>query len=240
MEGDAGRWARQGAAPAAPRLQHVFVGATVPNAGTRNVSLMLQKRWPAATWVETPELHKTLTRIEHRFIEVDRETRPLALREALAGGVAAGPALVFANSIEGVAEACAILKKSGHRAEIFTKELPLEERRERLARFKAGELPLLVCSGLAARGLDLPQVAHVVQYEFAGNAVDHLHRIGRTARAGAAGRATTLYTQKELELVRTIEGAGVEGTTVEGAFSRKRSFRNKLRKQRKAARGSQI
>ncbi len=51
------------------------------------------------------------------------------------------------------------------------------------------EPPILVCSGLASRGIDFPNVGHVIQFDFAGNSVDHLHRIGRTARAGASGLA---------------------------------------------------
>ena len=76
----------------------------------------------------------------------------------------------------------------------------------------------------------MPGVSHVVQAEFAGNAVDYLHRIGRTARAGAAGRVTNLYLPVSFDLVEAVRAAEQNGHNIETAFSRKRSFRKKYKK----------
>jgi len=73
-------------------------------------------------------------------------------------------------------------------------------------------------------------VVHVVQAEFAGNAVEYLHRIGRTARCGAAGRVTNLVGAKDEELIAAIRLCEENGQPVESAFSRKRSFRKKYKK----------
>lgn len=67
------------------------------------------------------------------------------------------------------------------------KDVPLRERINTLEKFQAGELKVLVCTDLAARGLDIPNVSHVIQLDFAPNAAQVLHRTGRTARAGATG-----------------------------------------------------
>eukprot|EP00667_Euglena_gracilis_P007727 EG_transcript_7807 len=216
-------------APLNGRTQHVFCGATVPNFGERNVSNLIQKRWPRATWVQSPNLHRPLERLEHRFVFApDAEARRQALLRAVAHDLPAEGlpqrTLVFANSIATVNAAHAILQDAGYAAELFHKEVEPAEREARLAQFKAGTLPILVCSGLASRGIDFPLVGHVVQYEFAGNSVEHLHRVGRTARAGAKGLGTTLYGPTEAPLVDSMERADGEGRAVEHTFSRRRSF----------------
>ena len=68
------------------------------------------------------------------------------------------------------------------------KNVPPSQRIETLQRFKSGELKVLICTDLASRGLDIPDVSHVIQLDFAPNAAQVLHRTGRTARAGAPGK----------------------------------------------------
>ncbi|KAF9604463.1 hypothetical protein IFM89_006745 [Coptis chinensis] len=70
----------------------------------------------------------------------------------------------------------------------------------------------------------------VFKAEFASSAVDFIHRIGRTARAGQSGLVTSLYTKSNRDLVAAVHQAGNLGQPVEKAFSRKRGFRNKLKK----------
>ena len=68
------------------------------------------------------------------------------------------------------------------------KDVPVEQRLESLERFKSGDLKVLVCTDIASRGLDILDVSHVIQLDFASNAAYVLHRAGRTARAGAHGK----------------------------------------------------
>src|SRR5687768_14962937 len=75
-----------------------------------------------------------------------------------------------------------------------------------LKQFNEGSVPVLVASNLGSRGIDFDaRVTHVVQYEFASNRIDHLHRIGRTGRAGAPGRVTNFYDESDKELVEAIQ-----------------------------------
>ena len=74
------------------------------------------------------------------------------------------------------------------RVGMIHKNLPLSQRTETLNKFKSAELKVLICTDLASRGLDIQDVSHVIQLDFAPNAAHMLHRTGRTARAGAAGR----------------------------------------------------
>ena len=74
------------------------------------------------------------------------------------------------------------------RVGMIHKKLSLSQRRETLNKFKSAELKVLICTDLASRGLDIQDVSHVIQLDFAPNAAHVLHRTGRTARAGASGR----------------------------------------------------
>lgn len=73
---------------------------------------------------------------------------------------------------------------------------------------------VMVCTDSAARGLDIPGVDHVIQAEFASSAVDFLHRAGRTARAGARGRLTSLYSSDDAALAAAIRNAIERGLPV--------------------------
>merc|ERR1712096_116165 len=106
-----------------------------------------------------------------------------------------GRTLVFANSASRADDAFKILRRAGLVAEnacAFHPSTPLVRREEALKRFSKSADGLLVCSGLGARGIDLPDVALVVEYQLAPNMIEHVHRVGRTARAGKEGRAVSL------------------------------------------------
>merc|ERR1712060_358257 len=74
-----------------------------------------------------------------------------------------------------------------------------------LSGFKAKERRILVCTDVASRGLDVPSVDLVVNYDIPKNSKDYIHRVGRTARAGRTGRAVTMVTQYDIELFQRIE-----------------------------------
>ena len=76
-----------------------------------------------------------------------------------------------------------------------------------LGKFRAGVVNILVCTDVASRGLDIPAVELVVNYDVPRRSDDYIHRVGRTARAGRGGRAISLVTQYDVELVHTIENA---------------------------------
>lgn len=91
-------------------------------------------------------------------------------------------------------------------------------------------LRILCCTDIASRGLDTRSVRHVIQAEFAQDAVRYLHRIGRTARAGDGGGVTNLLTRSSVDLAQALLSAAAAGRTVDEAFSRGRSFRKRIKK----------
>jgi superfamily II DNA/RNA helicase len=89
---------------------------------------------------------------------------------------------------------------------------------------------IMVSTDAAARGIDLPQVTHVIQADFVENAIEFLHRVGRTARAGKSGKVTSLYGSSDANLADAVRKYVEAGEPVADCFSRNRSFRRKVKR----------
>lgn len=98
-----------------------------------------------------------------------------------------------------------ILRRLSHRVTSLHSLLPQSERIANLSRFRASAARLLVATDVAARGLDIPSVGLVINYDVPRNPDDYIHRVGRTARAGREGEAITLVGQRDVQLVLAIE-----------------------------------
>lgn len=97
------------------------------------------------------------------------------------------------------------LRRLSHRVTSLHSGLPQSERTSNLARFRATAARILVATDVASRGLDIPSVALVVNFDVPRNPDDYVHRVGRTARAGRKGEAVTLVGQRDVQLVLAIE-----------------------------------
>ncbi|CAD5165193.1 unnamed protein product [Musa acuminata subsp. malaccensis] len=218
--------------------QYVFVAATLPSSGKRTAGGVLKQMFPDAICVSGSFLHRHNPRLEQRWIEVTPDSQVDALLDAVNYGyrckapdshVDASRTMVFANTVDAVQSVAKILERVGLECILYHREGSLEERTSNLNHFRKNG-GIFVCTDAASRGLDIPNVSHVIQAEFATSAVDFLHRVGRTARAGQFGTVTSLYTRSNQDLVCAVRQAERTGEPVENAFSRKRSFRNKLKK----------
>jgi superfamily II DNA/RNA helicase len=114
-------------------------------------------------------------------------------------------AIVFSNRKTTVRELADSLRRNGFAASQIHGDMEQAERIRELDRFKAGEINILVASDVAARGLDIKGVSHVINYDVPWHPDDYIHRIGRTGRAGATGKAFTLATPEDAEAVENIE-----------------------------------
>ncbi|KAB2090922.1 hypothetical protein ES319_A03G155300v1 [Gossypium barbadense] len=217
--------------------QYIFVAATLPVNGKKTAGAVLKKMFPDANWVSGSYLHQHNPRLKEKWIEVTTDNQVDALIEAvkqfgskaLDHGAGVSRTMVFGNTVEAVEAVANILQRAGIECYRYHTGLSLAERAESLDDFRA-KGGIFVCTDAAARGVDIPNVSHVIQADFATSAIDFLHRVGRTARAGQFGVVTSLYNESNRDLVNAIRAAGKLGQPVEAAFSRKRSFRNKLKK----------
>ena len=114
-------------------------------------------------------------------------------------------AIVFANRKTTVRELNKSLQRDGFRSGEIHGDMDQSSRLQELARFKAGEINILVASDVAARGLDIKGVSHVFNYDTPWHPDDYVHRIGRTGRAGAKGRAFTFVTPEDAEAIENVE-----------------------------------
>ncbi|KAL4810521.1 P-loop containing nucleoside triphosphate hydrolase protein [Aspergillus unguis] len=115
------------------------------------------------------------------------------------------PTIVFTNTTKTADLLERMLRSLAHRVTSLHSSLPQSERNANLARFRASAARVLVATDVASRGLDIPSVSLVVNYDVPRNPDDYVHRVGRTARAGRAGEAVTLVGQRDVQLVLAIE-----------------------------------
>ncbi len=137
---------------------------------------------------------------------VPAETRKK--REILRGLLAAedvATAIIFCNRKTTVRELAKSLQQHRFRASEIHGDMDQSSRLKELERFKSGEINILVASDVAARGLDIKGVSHVFNFDVPWHPDDYVHRIGRTGRAGAKGKAFTLITKEDEEAVANIE-----------------------------------
>ncbi len=114
-------------------------------------------------------------------------------------------ALIFCRTRLEVDEVTAMLNSRGHRAEAIHGGMSQVQRDRVMHAFKSGRTELLVATDVAARGLDIPAVSHVINYDLPSSAEVYVHRIGRTGRAGREGAAITILDPREQRLLRSIE-----------------------------------
>ena len=175
-----------------PRRQTLFFSATMPPEITRLTTAFLKD----PTRIEASRPAQTADTIAQYLVRIpssDPKAKRAALR-ALVGREDVKNGIVFCNRKSEVDVVAKSLKTHGFDAAPIHGDLDQALRMKTLAAFRSGELKLLVASDVAARGLDIPDVSHVFNYDVSHHADDYVHRIGRTGRAGRKGQAFMLVT----------------------------------------------
>ena len=142
--------------------------------------------------------------IEQRLVEVSPDKKKDVLRDILRHEEFKN-AIIFCNRKTTVRELASSLKRSGFKVGQIQGDMEQAARIAEFDRFKKDEINILVASDVAARGLDVKGVSHVINFDVPWQPDDYIHRIGRTGRAGAKGIAITLATRQDAEAVAAIE-----------------------------------
>ncbi len=197
--------------------QTLFFSATMAPEITRLTDQFLSN--PLRVEVSKPAT--TASTITQRVVMLpggDPRTRRAALRATInASDVKNG--IVFCNRKTDVDVVALSLKRHGYDAAPIHGDLDQSQRTKTLDRFRAGDLKILVASDVAARGLDVPDVSHVFNYEPPRTPDDYVHRIGRTGRAGRLGASFTLVgpqDKKSLDAIEKLTGKPIEKAEIEG------------------------
>lgn len=154
-------------------------------------------REPALVAID-PEPLRTVDAIEQRWVEVFAADKVMALREILARDDVSRT-LVFRRTRRGVDRLVELLRRGGHAAAALHGDLGQRERERTLQAFKSGAVRTLVATNLAARGLHVDDIGHVVNFDLPEDAETFVHRVGRTGRAGQKGVAMTFVTEWEYD-----------------------------------------
>ena len=159
--------------------------------------------------------------IDQKAMYVDRPAKRQALIDILAGRDVER-AIVFTRTRRGADKVNQHLQKAGLVADALHGNKSQEQRQRTLAGFRSGRVKVLVATDIAARGIDVDDVSHVVNYELPDVPEAYVHRIGRTARAGKSGIAVSLYDSSERAQLRDIErliGRSLNGSSGHAASS---------------------
>ena len=157
-----------------------------------------------ATASETIDQHVVMFRPSRRD-RADSEKRRVLRALIDAEGEKLTNAIVFCNRKSDVDIVAKSLKKYGYDAAPIHGDLDQSQRTRTLDGFRNGELKLLIASDVAARGLDVPSVSHVINFDVPGHAEDYVHRIGRTGRAGREGKALTICSTRDEKNLADVE-----------------------------------
>lgn len=185
--------------PPEQRLNMLF-SATL----SHRVSELAYEHMNAPTIVNATPDRVTVAKVEQRLYHVSKDQK-ISLLHSLLTKTDHRRTLVFANTKRVCELVTDYLEANGHHCGLLTGDVPQNKRLSLLEKFKRGDLPILVATDVAARGLHIPDVEHVVNFDLPQDAEDYVHRVGRTARAGASGNATSLACDEYVYSLADIE-----------------------------------
>jgi superfamily II DNA/RNA helicase len=183
--------------------QTLFFSATMPPEITRLVDTFLHN----PVRVEVSRAATTAENITQALVPSGGtpEEKRSTLRRIIRGADSFKNALIFCNRKRDVQVVYRSLQKHGFSVLALHGDLDQRMRTAALDAFRAGDVQLLVCSDVAARGLDIPDVSHVINYDAPHHSEDYVHRIGRTGRAGKTGQALTIVARADQKAIAEIE-----------------------------------
>ncbi len=186
---------------ATPRnRQNLLFSATMPN-GVHALALRIMKD-PA--WIEVAPAGTTAEGITELVYAVKPQLKPELLLNLLEDS-AWDQVLVFTRTKVGADTLRVYLERAGIKTDVMHSDRNMKLRTRALDRFATGRIRVLVATDIAQRGLDVEGISHVVNYDIPLDPEDYVHRIGRTARAGAVGTAVTFVTATDLGHLKSIE-----------------------------------
>ena len=157
---------------------------------SHRVTELAYEHMNSPTKVKIEAEHVTADRVRQAvYYTANEEKIPLLL--GLLKAMTPTRSLVFVNTKRAAERVEAYLVGNGYAVAMLSGDVPQKKRQQLLQKFQEGELPIMVATDVAARGLHIPEVSHVFNYDLPQDAEDYVHRIGRTARAGASGDAVS-------------------------------------------------
>ncbi len=186
-----------------PRRQTLFFSATMPPEIQRLVDTFLKD--PARIEVAPPATAPNAITQLFRYCPSIEDWEKREMLRDLIGSEHVKNAIIFCNRKRDVAILLKSLQKHGFNAGALHGDMDQMSRMDTLAKFRDGTITFLAASDVAARGLDIPDVSHIFNFDVPWQADDYVHRIGRTGRAGKEGRSLTIVTPDDIKQLKDIE-----------------------------------
>ena len=182
------------------RRHNLFFSATMPPDIRRLADSILKD--PVS--VEVTPVSSTAERIDQKVMYVDRNRKKDLLRQVLQDK-SLSRVIVFTRTKRGANQVSEVLEKNGIKSAPIHGNKSQSARQKALEAFKDGKIRVLVATDIAARGIDVDNITHVINFEVPNIAESYVHRIGRTARAGAEGIAISFCDAEERAFIKDIE-----------------------------------
>lgn len=183
------------------RRQTTLFSATIPGFIRR----MIRRYMHDPAWVQIGAEIQTVDEVEQVYVEVAERDKLRALQEILVELPADIQVLIFCRMQVGVDRLVQRLQRAGHAAKGLHGGMSQGERNTVMQAFRDGKLSMLASTNLSARGIDVPAITHVVNYDMPDNVEEYVHRIGRTARMGRTGAAITFVAEWDLEMFDALQ-----------------------------------
>jgi ATP-dependent RNA helicase RhlE len=179
--------------------QTLCFSATMPT----EVEALVRRHLVRPVRIEVGTSAKPVAKVTQRLYTAPTQDKTPLLLKLL--GEERGRTLVFTRTKHRADRVARAVGAAGHRVTRLHADRSMSQRREALDGFRSGRYRVLIATDIAARGIDVPEIAHVVNFDLPHTAEDYIHRIGRTARAEASGRATSFASPEEHQQQRVIE-----------------------------------
>ena len=200
--------------------QTALFSATMPG----RIRHLAHRHLKRPVWVRIGEEAEPVEQVRQVCYEVDSRDKNAGLEEFLQRGPSTGSeqagqgqTLIFRRTQIGVEKLVSYLRQRGYAARGIHGGLSQAQRDDAMGAFRAGRLKLLVATNVAARGLDIPAISQVINFDIPQNVEEYVHRIGRTSRMGRPGTAITFVGEWDLEAFDVIQqhiGDGIEWGTL--------------------------
>ena len=181
--------------------QTLLFSATIPG----QIRGLTRRYLREPVWVRVGGDAEPVDQVKQIYYEVPEADRPSALEELLRQPGLVVQALVFRRTKVGVDRLVAYLHGRGYDCLAIHGDMTQGHRDAAMTRFRSGHLRILVATNVAARGLDIPAVSHVINYDMPSNLEEYVHRIGRTARMGRDGTAITFVSEWDFPVLDLIQ-----------------------------------
>jgi ATP-dependent RNA helicase DeaD len=181
--------------------QTLLFSATMPT----SIRRLVHRYMKDPKWILVGGDSEPVEQVTQVYYEIAERDRYAGLEELLNEPDGITQALIFRRTKTGVDRLVNYLKRRGHDVQAIHGDITQAQRDSVMSMFRARKLRILVATNVAARGLDIPAVSHVINYDIPGTVEEYIHRIGRTARMGRPGTAITFVSEWDFNMLDAIQ-----------------------------------